>query len=317
MKSISNLFIIALALVITLASIPDAYAKRFGGGRSFGSKPSYSSPFSRSTTPRQSFSGQQAAAQNQSLRNSMSRRGGLMGMLGGLALGGLLGSLLFGGAFENINLFDILIFGAIAFLLYKLFAARSKPAASFRTSTGGYVDAGGLDRSPDFRSDPDPAGNSRAFDTDLLFKKDRTSPNRIDSKVKDADFENVSVPAGFDQAAFLSGAKNAYRQLQDAWDRGDLGEIRGLTTDHVFSEIKDQINQRDSSSQTELLKLDAELLDVRETDSQTEATALFDSILREAEGERPVQVREIWHFIRPLNSTRPTWFLDGIQQLED
>lgn len=315
MKSITNLFVFALAIVIVLASIPDAYAKRFGGGRSFGSKPSYSSPFPRSATPRQSLSRQQAATQNESLRNSLSRRGGLMGMLGGLALGGLLGSLLFGGAFENINLFDILIFGAIAFLLYKLFAARSRPEGGYRTSSSGYGDAGDLDQSPGFQSDH--AGNARAFDTDLLFKKDPTNRNKVDSSVKDADFETLSVPKEFDKGAFLNGAKNAYRQLQNAWDRGDLSEIRGLTTDHVFSEIKDQIDQRDSASQTELLNLDAELLDVREMDRQAEATVLFDSILREAVEERPVQVREIWHFIRPVNSTSPTWFLDGIQQLED
>jgi len=51
-----------------------------------------------------------------------------MGMLGGLALGGLLGSLFFCGAFENINFMDILVFGGIAFLLYKLFAARKGAA---------------------------------------------------------------------------------------------------------------------------------------------------------------------------------------------
>ncbi|MCI0653444.1 MAG: Tim44-like domain-containing protein [Methylococcaceae bacterium] len=315
MKTITSLFIVAVTVAITLAAIPDADAKRFGGGRSFGSKPSYSSPFSRSAMPRQSLSRQQAAAQNESLRNSMSRRGGLMGMLGGLALGGLLGSLLFGGAFENINFLDILVFGAMAFLLYRLFAARARPQNGYRASSSGYGDAGELDRSPDFHLNR--AGNSRTFDTDLLFRKDRTTRTEVDSNVKDADFESVAVPEGFDQAAFLNGAKNAYRQLQNAWDRGDLSDIRGLTTDSVFSEIKDQVNQRGSASQTDILKLDAELLDVREMDRQTEASVLFDSILREAVEERPVQVREIWHFVRPLNSSRPTWFLDGIQQLED
>ena len=315
MKRVTNLFVITLAVLIAFASIPDAAAKRFGGGRSFGSKPSYSSPFKRSATPRQSYAQQQAAAQNQSLRNSFSRRGGLMGMLGGLALGGLLGSLLFGGAFENINMFDILIFGAIAFLLFKLFAARSRPESSYSASTGSLRDPENLARRDHFASGP--GGHSRGFETDLLFKKDRNGSGKSDTTGDDADFETLTLPNGFDEAAFLSGAKSAYRQLQAAWDRGDLSEIRALTTDHVFSEIKDQIDQRDSSNQTEILKLDAELLDIREMGGQTEATVLFDSILREAVDERPLQIREIWHFVRPTNSTRPTWFLDGIQQLED
>jgi predicted lipid-binding transport protein (Tim44 family) len=315
MIPILKTFLITLAIVTVAATSPDAYAKRFGGGRSFGSKPSYSSPFRRSAPQRQSLSQQQAAAQNQGLRNSMSRRGGLMGMLGGLALGGLLGSLLFGGAFENLNLFDLLVFGGIAFLLYRLFAARSRPEASFGASTGAYRDAGDVSGIRDFQSGP--AENSRSFETDLLFKKNQTGTNGADSNLDDADFEKVAVPKGFDEDAFLRGAKEAYRQMQSAWDRGDLSEIRGLTTDHVFSEVKDQLDQRGSLSQTDILKLDAELLDVRELDRQTEATVLFDSILREAAEERPAQIREIWHFIRPANSTRPTWFLDGIQQLED
>jgi predicted lipid-binding transport protein (Tim44 family) len=315
MKLFANLIVAALAGVIVLASIPDAEAKRFGGGRSFGSKPSYSTPYRPSTTPRQTFSQQQAAAKNQSLKDSFSRRGGLMGMLGGLALGGLLGSLLFGGAFENINFFDIVIFGAIAFLLYKLFAARAQSGASFRTSAAGYGEGGGRHRQPDVQSDR--SSDPSAFETDLLFKKDRTGSKSVDSESRDADFDSVPVPEGFDQADFLDGAKNAYRQLQNAWDRGDLSEIRGLTSDHVFAEIKDQIDRRDSANQTDVLKLDAELLDIREMDRQLEATVLFDSIMRESVGDRPAQVREIWHFIRPANSSRPTWFLDGIQQLDD
>ncbi len=51
-------------------------------------------------------------------------------MLGGLALGGLLGALFFGGAFENLNFLDIAIFALIGFLLYRLFAARARRAMS-------------------------------------------------------------------------------------------------------------------------------------------------------------------------------------------
>ena len=92
----------------------------------------------------------------------MTNRGGLMGMLGGLALGGLLGSMFFGGAFENFNFMDILIFGGVAFLLYKLFAARARntqPNAYNRTTN----DLGGSQV-----NQTETAG----FNTDVLFKKD-------------------------------------------------------------------------------------------------------------------------------------------------
>ena len=120
---------VLMSCLLILGSIPDAEAKRFGGARSFGGKSSYNSPFKRSTASKpaaRSASQQKAYNQNQTARQGMSRRGGLMGMLGGLALGGLLGSLFFGGAFENFNFMDILIFGGIASLLYKMFAAKAK-----------------------------------------------------------------------------------------------------------------------------------------------------------------------------------------------
>jgi predicted lipid-binding transport protein (Tim44 family) len=37
--------------------------------------------------------------------------------------------------------------------------------------------------------------------------------------------------------------------------------------------------------------------------------------MREDEGETE-QVREVWHFTKPVNSKQPKWYLDGIQQLE-
>jgi predicted lipid-binding transport protein (Tim44 family) len=63
--------------------------------------------------------------------------------------------------------------------------------------------------------------------------------------------------------------------------------------------------------------VEAEILEVRDVGSDREVTVLFDAVLRETQEARPAQVREVWHFIRSRNSRQPTWFLDGIQQLED
>ena len=103
--------------------------------------------------------------------------------------------------------------------------------------------------------------------------------------------------------------------LQEAWDKRDLAQIRGLTTDKVFAEIQDQLRASNGNNQTDVLKVNAELLEVREDGSELEATVLFDCILREDGGETE-QVREVWHFIKPVNSKQTKWYLDGIQQLE-
>jgi predicted lipid-binding transport protein (Tim44 family) len=50
---------------------------------------------------------------------------------------------------------------------------------------------------------------------------------------------------------------------------------------------------------------------------ELQATVLFDVIMREDNNAQPDQAREVWHFVKPKNSIQPTWYLDGIQQLED
>jgi len=328
MKKLTGLALsVLIGFSLALSGTGDAYAKRMGGGKSFGSRPSYSESYKRSTdmapssSPAQQQAYQSSAQRNQAARETMSRRGGFMGMLGGLALGGLLGALLFGGAFEHLNFLDILVFALIAFLLFKFFAARRRAASGEPATAGGYHPAGDSARDPEFdqayrrQGDFRQAGNS-GFDTDVLFGKGRgtTSSGQTAGMAGQPD----AVPADFDSAAFLAGAKAAYEMMQKAWDEGDLAQLRALTTDKVFGELQDQLKARGAeSNKTELLKVDVELLEVRDLGTDRETTVLFDVIMRESPGERPAQVREVWHFVRSKLSRQPTWFLDGIQQLED
>jgi predicted lipid-binding transport protein (Tim44 family) len=314
-KTIGLIAVLLIGLSLTLGGMSDADAKRFGGGSSFGGRSSYSAPYQRAVTPpTRSANQQQAAAPNQAARPAGANRSGLMGMLGGLALGGLLGSLLAGGGFQGINFMDILVFGGIAFLLYKLFAAKKtgavqQPAVYNRTAEN----TASSYQEPQ-TTQADPAG----FDTDILFKKDKRRSASPESHLQqDAGFSAAIIPKDFDQQAFLAGAKRAFTELQKAWDERDLAEIRGLTTDKVFAEIQDQLKASATENRTDILKLDAELLEVREVGSELEATVLFDSIMREDNNAQAEQVREVWHFIKPKVSIQPKWYLDGIQQLED
>jgi len=309
-----------IGLTLTLAGIPDAEAKRFGGARSFGGKSAYGSPYRRSTSskPTRSASQQKAYNQNQAARQGMSRRGGLMGMLGGLALGGLLGSMFFGGAFENFNFMDILIFGGIAFLLFKIFAKKAGPRRqpAYSSQQNDYSTSNSQYKPQPFSTSSQ--RSSTGFDTDVLFDKNKKQGFNSEAPINnDAGFEDDVVPENFDEADFLAGATGAFKDLQTAWDKRDLAEIRGLTTDKVFAEIQDQLNSTTENNQTEVLKVDADLLSIREIGSELEAVVLFDSIIREESSAQAEQVREVWHFIKSKNSIQPKWFLDGIQQMEE
>ncbi|MEO5702534.1 MAG: Tim44-like domain-containing protein [Gammaproteobacteria bacterium] len=314
MKTFVAAFIPVLTIAfLTFSVINDAEAKRMGGGKSFGGKSTFSQAAPKPAPTQNQMANSRQNAQQQT---ALSQRGGLIGMLGGLALGGLLGALFFGGAFENINFFDILIFVAIAFLLYKLFA-RKKRASGLQVSA---VD----NRAAHVQS------QQPAFNTDLMFKEAaadstlahpaQTTSTRHSQTAWMAS--GAAIPKDFDTKNFLEGAETAYQRLQKAWDDGDLADIRQFTTDAVFAEIQDQFRTRQGENRTEIIKVDAELLEVRESGSNTEASVMFDAIMREIDADRtadarPVQQREIWHFTRPTNSKQPTWYLDGIQQIED
>ena len=339
------------AIVLSVGVMDVAEAKRMGGGKSFGGKSSFNQPAQnrQQAAPANSSGTQQSAAQTQNVgqRAAMAGRGGLMGMLGGLALGGLLGALFFGGAFENINFMDVLIFGLIAFVLYKIFASRKRAASSeAQPATANYAPIDMADDTVASRSDASersaPQQRSNAeFETDLLFKN-KTSGSAAQGSAEAASVSESGaavsggeafrptpgiIPKGFDSAGFSEGAAAAYRRLQHAWDAGDLADLRQFTTDKVFGELQDQIRARSGENRTELLKVECELLEVREAGANTEATVLFDVLMREIDAESVIgddsdaklvtSVREVWHFTRPTRSAQPTWFLDGIQQIAD
>jgi len=303
------LFTLLFSIAFTLGGISDAEAKRFGGMKSFGSKSSYSKSYStKSSKPAPKTASQEKAYdQNQTARQSMSKRGGMMGMLGGLALGGLLGSLFFGGAFENFNFMDLLLFGGIAFLLLKFFAAKQsqQPKAAYNQNNHGANDSNNpLDIENNYLR------NGQQTDADFdMERPSHSSPLQNNN--------DISIPEDFDKEAFIDGAKMAYEVLQSAWDDKDLSEIRGLTTDKVFAEIQSQIQAEDGENKTSILNMDVQLLEIREVGAELEATVLFNTLLREDENERSQQVREVWTFIKQKNSLQPKWYLDGLQQLED
>lgn len=311
------LFGVLLSLFLVFAGLNDAEARRFGGSGNFGGRSAYSSPYQRSAQPtRPADQQQQTGRQAPSTNPAFPNRSGLMGMLGGLALGGLLGSMFMGGGFHGINFLDILVFGALAFFLFKFLAARNTSAQ--RPSYG--QPAGGNYQDSTYNYQNQTGQNKSAgFDTDILFDKNKKETVYSDQPLtgQDADFSSVAIPKGFDEKAFLNGAKIAYKTLQKAWDARDLAEIRGLTTDKVFAEIQSQLQASMEENHTDVLKIEAELLEVREIGSEIEAVVLFDAILREDLEAQASQVREVWHFVKPNNPNQTKWLLDGIQQLAD
>ncbi len=303
MRHTSILILIPVMLVIfTLITLTETVsAKRFGGGRSFGGRSSYSNKFSRST-PAKGFKQQNTRKHAMGQTAGRSRWGGMFGgLLGGMLLGGMLGSLFGGGHFMGPNLLDILLIGGGIFLLMR-FLRKRREASVGATSSGGNPFTM---NSSTHAYNASPSGGS-AWDNLQTNSGSPTGAN-----------PSANIPPDFDQQDFMQGAKAVFQRLQASWDKRDLQDIRTFTSPEVYAFIEEQCKNDPNPGKTEILLINGELLEVKTIGNQTIATVYFDVLMREDPASQETeQVREVWHFSKYENTSGDNWVLEGIQQLE-
>jgi predicted lipid-binding transport protein (Tim44 family) len=124
-----------------------------------------------------------------------------------------------------------------------------------------------------------------------------------------------ALPAGFDAAGFLRAAKTNFVKLQLANDAGKLEEIREFTTDEMFDELRKDVLARPSQpQQTDVMSLNADLLEVATEQDSHWASVRFSGLVRETPGAEPVGFEEVWNLVRPVRGSSG-WLLAGIQQM--
>jgi predicted lipid-binding transport protein (Tim44 family) len=125
----------------------------------------------------------------------------------------------------------------------------------------------------------------------------------------------TQAPAGFDVAGFLRGAKLNYMRLQIANDEGNLEELREFTSDELFEELKKDVVQRGGArQQTDVMALNADLLEVVTEGDRHWASVRFSGTLRESPGAAPQGFEEVWNLAKPVSGAGG-WYLAGIQQM--
>jgi len=276
-----------------LGLVDDADARRFGGGSSFGkhrsvTPPSQSRMFNqRQATPQKST----AAGQRGSART------GMMGMLGGLALGGMLGAMFFGGAFEGINLFDILIIGGIIALVF-MFLRKRAPA-----------------RQASYAGAHSPASGFPTAD----MPHDAHDDNVVDSSPREP--VGAALRPDINEKQFIPAAKEIYVRMQKAWDNNDIEDIRKFCTPEIAERIGRDMKPGETNV-TEVATLSADIADSW-IESDLEWVAVnYTAMLREKTlddsgttlDDRTAEVNEVWIFQHAPKSDDPTWYLAGIQQ---
>lgn len=290
--------------------MPDtAEAARMGGGRSFGSRPAMRSPAAPPATMQRQAQTNAAQRQNAVGQPNRGFLGGMGGIVGGLLAGTLLGSLLSGGGFSGGGFMDLLILGVLIYLGYRFLVRRraSSSAPSPAPAAAAGVN-GGMVQTPFLQKDL----SSQYADTSASAGAAQSWGGLSGGTISQE--QGPRIPAGFDAEEFLQGAKLAYNRLQASWDKRDLNDIAQFATPAVMDALKEQLAQEPTPSHTEIILVNAQLLEVSEDGADERAQVYFDVLLREdPQQQTPSNAREIWHFVR--ERAGGTWKLDGIQQV--
>lgn len=291
MKKILTILTLAMFTFILLP-FDDAEARRMGGGKSIGKQ---RDSINQQATPKPAQS-QSAAPASAAAAGGASKWGGA---LAGLAAGGLLAALFMGGAFDGINMADILVLVVLAVVIFFIIRMMRKPKTD-QVSRPIQFSGAGADR----------AGS-------ILTPTPVTPPamEQTGSTTLDGNGATNSIPADFEVEPFLRNAKLSFVHLQEAYGTRNLDDIREYTTPEMFAELKAQINESsDKPQKTEVIFIDANLLDVTVTDDMAIASVRFNGQLREGPDALPEAFDEIWHVQKDLKGRNSAWLLAGIQQ---
>ncbi len=221
----------------------------------------------------------QRATQNTKAFGQRSNINRWAGPLGGLLVGGLLASLFMGHGLGT-GLFSWFILGALVFFVMGFLKKRMQPAYQSTQSN--------------------PFQRNNVNDASQFYTSSANSST------------GTGHPADFDEASFLRSAKVTFIRLQTAYDQKNLEDLVEFTAPDVFAEIKMQLDERGSvTNTTETRQLEAELLDVSKQAIGSIASVRFTGFVKE-NNEAEVKLDEIWHF-RQFRSNS-SWVVAGLQQ---
>jgi predicted lipid-binding transport protein (Tim44 family) len=309
--------VIGLSQVI-LENLADA---RAGGGRSFGSRGSrsYQAPSrpAQPSQPRRDATAQQA----QQPASMMPQSGGFMRGLGTAVLGGFLGSMLFSGLANatgmgglggglggsGFGMVEILLFGGLAYFIYRKYKSSQAAAAP------GY----GSMQYQDAQSQVPPASSYS-----------NTPPVQEPLPFNGIDYRSLTMmDRTFDPNLFVKTAQDIFFKVQGAWNKQDTGALRMLCGAELLKSWEEELAQqklRGHKNRLDNIALrESEITEVwTESGEDFITVRLFANLLDYTADDRgtvvsgsdtePVQFQEFWTFTRPVGPN--TWKLTAVQQ---
>ena len=311
-RTVLSIAALAVALVV-VGQVSDAWARARGGGsrgsRTYSAPARPSSPASPTNPTSPSVNQPSPSSPMAAQRPSMFRSFG--GALMGFALGGLIGSMLFGGlgsGFGGIGMMDILLIGGgIVALLYFLRRRQTAPAEP--------AYAGGTSRY---------TGNTGAGGAAVLEMPAGTAArNELAEGV-----EHIrQMDPSFDPVAFANWVRSQFGNVQAAVATRDIALLRDRLAPEMWGVLQTQCEElRAAGRRSHVGDIDlsrVEVTEVWQEKGQDFVTVeiqgtMVEYVADEASGRvvegsktQPAKVDEFWTFTRPVGPNQ--WKLSAIQ----
>ncbi len=315
----NGLTVLAVVLAgVGMVSVPmDVEAKRLGGGRASGMQrdmPAKQPNASPDASPNQAAKpGQQAnaaapaqAAAPAAQAGKRSWMGPLAGLAAGLGIAALMSHFGMGEAFGNfltMALVALVAFMVIGWLMRRFKGAA--PAAGPQLAGAGAPYAG--------------QGASQA--STPMYREAVSQPTAptaaagAGAAAMASGAATSEMPAGFDAAGFTRTAKMIFIRMQAANDAGNIEDLRKFTTPELFASLRLDIQERgQAANQTDVMQLDAELVDTAKENGQWVASVRFHGLIREEVNAGAEPFNELWHLVRPVDESQD-WAIAGITPL--
>jgi predicted lipid-binding transport protein (Tim44 family) len=302
----SSILLLAAFAALTLPLSELADARRMGGGRSLGAQresvtpsppaPAPTAPSGNTATQPQpaapaagAANAAPGAAPSPAPSGASRWLGPIAGLAAGLGLAALMSHLGMSEGFGSLLLIGLMVVAAI-FLLQR-FLGRRQTAIPMQ-----YAGASPSNEAP----------VADAEKTEALLAAAPAVPA--------FGVTRKPLPQGFDADGFAKEAKRQYVEIQRSYDNADREALSSVMTAEMNAEIGREIDERGTHQPTEIVTLDAEVLDVTTEGNKYWASVRFSGLLREDGEPLPKSVDEIWNLTKPVNGSSG-WLLAGISQL--
>ena len=308
---ITSLAVAVASIAFATASF-DAEAKRLGGGRASGMQrqmPAKQADTSPPASPNNATNNAAARPNQAAPANAAapaaaqpakrSWMGPIAGLAAGLGLAALASHFGFGEALGNFMMMALLAIVAMVAIGWIMRRMRGGAAAS------GPQLAGAGAPFPTAANEPTPQP------VQAPMARDSFAAGGMGHSVG-GTAPAAALPAGFDAEGFTRIAKMIFIRLQAANDAGNVDDLRKFTTPELFASLRLDLQERGAAAQqTDVMQLDAELVDATQENGQWVASVRFHGLIREAVDQGAQPFDELWHLVKPLADGQE-WAIAGI-----